>query len=186
MLIRDSSPATLDLAIPLLRRIVEKTQDTPEGQAIEGVLANALLKAGRYADAEAALRELIARCVAQDNYRRASINAGRLFNLLRQTSRFAEALRLAEEKADYTHHAGLGPWTQLLNEGTRLQALAALGRYEQELYAFLESRRPDVVQTVKAKCTDGKAYNDLATLMQGALKEFAKEFVVSQPGAAAA
>src|SRR5207237_8018040 len=31
---------------------------------------------------------------------------------------------------------GLGPWTQLLDEGMRLQALKALGRYEEALGAM--------------------------------------------------
>ena len=140
MIARDTSPAALDLALPLLRRIVEKTRGTPEGLVNEGVLANALLWAGHYAEAEAALGELIARSVAQGNYRQASVNAGNLFNLLLQTGRFAEALRVAEEMADYTRRAGLGPWTQLSDEGMRLQAMAALGRYD-EVLAEVEQRR---------------------------------------------
>jgi F-type H+-transporting ATPase subunit alpha len=67
--------------------------------------------------------------------------------------------------------------------------VSALGRWERELYAFLESRRPDVLTTVRAKCTDKKALKfdrtnnvftgELAELMKGALSEFNKEFVVS-------
>jgi F-type H+-transporting ATPase subunit alpha len=52
-------------------------------------------------------------------------------------------------------------------------------RWERELFAFLESRRTDVLSTIRTKCTDSKAYNDLAELMKGALTEFNKEF---QPG----
>ena len=49
-------------------------------------------------------------------------------------------------------------------------------RWEKELFAFLAARRPDVLTTVRAKCADGKAFNELAELMKGALVEFNKEF----------
>src|SRR5690349_23207987 len=42
--------------------------------------------------------------------------------------------------------------------------ILALNRYERELYAFCEARRPDVLTTLRAKCNDGKAYNDLVEL----------------------
>ncbi len=100
-----------------------------------GKLANALLKAGRYAEAEQMLRDLIDQCVAQGNYRQASANAGDLLNLLMALGRFEEALPLAEQKADYTRRAGLGPWTQLGDETMRLQVLNALGRYQEVLDA---------------------------------------------------
>jgi F-type H+-transporting ATPase subunit alpha len=61
-----------------------------------------------------------------------------------------------------------------------------LGRYERELYQFLESRRTDVLKTVKEKCNDKKAIKELNELMSGALKEFAKEFVVEGRAATAA
>jgi F-type H+-transporting ATPase subunit alpha len=54
--------------------------------------------------------------------------------------------------------------------------IAAIGKWERELFAWLETRRSDVLATVKQKCTDGKAYNELAELMKGALTEFNKEF----------
>jgi len=141
MIQRDQSPAALALAIPLLRRIVQETQGTTEGLENAGVLANALLNAGRYAEAEAALREVIDRCVAQGNYRLASGMATQLLNLLSQTGRLEEALQTAEAMADYTRRAGLGPWTQLVDEGQRLQVLNAMGRYAEVLEA-VEKLRP--------------------------------------------
>ncbi len=54
---------------------------------------------------------------------------------------------------------------------------AVIGRWETELYSFLESRRQDVLPEIRQKCTNSKAYDELATLMKGALAEFAKEFV---------
>jgi F-type H+-transporting ATPase subunit alpha len=68
--------------------------------------------------------------------------------------------------------------------------VSALNRYERELWTFLDSRRTDVLSTVRSKCTDKKAlkYNrgnndftgELADLMKSALGEFNKEFVVEQ------
>ncbi len=54
--------------------------------------------------------------------------------------------------------------------------IGALGRWERDLYAFCESRRTDLLPTIRQKCTDGKAFNELAELMKGALGEFNKEF----------
>ena len=73
--------------------------------------------AGRWQDAEDMVRSLIPKCVAKGDFRQASADAGFLFNILRQTGRFEEALKLAEEKKVYTRQAGLGPWTQLSDEG---------------------------------------------------------------------
>jgi hypothetical protein len=79
------------------------------------------------------LRDLIDTSVAQGNYRQASVNAGRLLNLLRSSGRLEEALAVAEAMAGYTRQAGLGPWTQLGDEVYRLQVLAAMGRYAEVL-----------------------------------------------------
>ncbi len=62
-------------------------------------------------------------------------------NLLKDTGRFREALTLVEQEQDYTRRAGLGPWTQLLNEGYRLKLLVQVGRNEEAL-AAVEQLRP--------------------------------------------
>ncbi|MGZ3442006.1 MAG: F0F1 ATP synthase subunit alpha, partial [Polyangia bacterium] len=54
--------------------------------------------------------------------------------------------------------------------------IADIGRWERELYPWLESRRPDVLSTIKAKANDGKAFNDLQEVMKSALNEYNKEF----------
>jgi tetratricopeptide (TPR) repeat protein len=143
VIVRDRSPAALGLAIPLLRRIAAATADTELGLGAAGVLASALLQAGRYAEAETALHEVIDRCMAQGNYRLASANAGDLLNLLQATGRLEEALQTAEAMADYTRRAGLGPWTQLSDECQRLQVLNAKGRYA-EVLAAVEKLRPQL------------------------------------------
>ncbi len=140
MIQRDASPGALALAIPLLRHIAEKTRGTEREMSHVGVLANALIWAGRYAEAEATLRDLIARWLAQGDCRLASNASGQLFSLLLLTGRYAEALQTAEEMAGYSRRAGLGPWTQLLDAVNRLQALNALGRYAEVLAAVEQHR----------------------------------------------
>jgi len=143
MLLRDRSPDSLAFALPLLRRIVEATAGTELELSYAGILAKTLLNTGRTAEAEPILRDLIARGAAQGNYRVASCVAGDLCNLLGSSGRLAEALRVAEEKAAYTRQAGLGPWTQLGDEGRRLQVLADMGRYD-EVLAAVEALRPQM------------------------------------------
>jgi hypothetical protein len=137
---RDTTPATLALALPRLRQVVAASQGTEDELASAGVLANVLLMAGRTAEAEQIERDRIAKCITQGNYRLASVAAGQLLNLLRATGRFEEGLALAEEKAGYTRRAGLGPWTQLADEGYRLQILNALGRSAEVLAVVQELR----------------------------------------------
>src|SRR5215467_6216987 len=52
----------------------------------------------------------------------------------------------------------------------------ALGRYERDLYAFVDSRKPGLFSEIATKGTDKKAWNDLTTTMKAALTEFGKEF----------
>ncbi len=63
--------------------------------------------------------------------------------------------------------------------------LGVIGRWEKELWAWLDSRRTDVLPIVKEKCTNGKAWDELVALMKGALDEFNKEFRVEEPAAKA-
>jgi tetratricopeptide (TPR) repeat protein len=67
------------------------------------------------------------------NHAVASAVAGDLVNLLRDGQRLHEALAEVERKATLTVQAGLGPWTQLGDQGMRLRILAALGRQEEVL-----------------------------------------------------
>ena len=63
--------------------------------------------------------------------------------------------------------------------------LGVIGRWEKELWAWLDSRRTDVLPIIKEKCTNGKAWDELVALMKGALDEFNKEFRVEEPAAKA-
>jgi len=58
----------------------------------------------------------------------------------------------------------------------------SLGRYERDLYAFVDSRHPGLFNEIATKGTDKKAWNDLSATMKTALTQFGKEFA---PDAAA-
>jgi F-type H+/Na+-transporting ATPase subunit alpha len=51
-----------------------------------------------------------------------------------------------------------------------------LGRYEKELYAFVDSKKADTMREIAKKGTDGKAFDELAEKMRAMLTEFAKVF----------
>jgi F-type H+-transporting ATPase subunit alpha len=52
----------------------------------------------------------------------------------------------------------------------------ALGRYERDLYAFVDSRHGGLFAEIASKGTDKKAWNDLTTKMKSVLSEFGREF----------
>jgi F-type H+/Na+-transporting ATPase subunit alpha len=51
-----------------------------------------------------------------------------------------------------------------------------LGRYEKELYAFVDTQRADVMREIANKGPDGKAFDGLADKMRAVLTEFGKVF----------
>ncbi|HEX8456060.1 MAG TPA: CHAT domain-containing protein [Pyrinomonadaceae bacterium] len=135
MISRDNSPSTLTLALPLLRFIVEGTRNSERESINAGILARALQLTGRSADAEITMRGLIDRFVAQENFRAAAAASSDLFGLLMDTGRFEEAMKTAEHGVVLVQRAGLGSWSQLGNEVMRLQALKAIGKYNEVLEA---------------------------------------------------
>jgi F-type H+-transporting ATPase subunit alpha len=60
----------------------------------------------------------------------------------------------------------------------------ALGRYERELYAFVDARHPEVWTELKDKGNNGKAWDALSTTMKTALAGFGKEFAPDAQAAA--
>jgi hypothetical protein len=150
---RDDRPTTLALAIPLLRRIADQTRGTERELEYAGVLAMALAMAKRNIEAEAALRELIARFLVKGNYRKACVTSANLFNLLYGTGRYGEALQMAEENAVNCRRAELGPWTQLSVECQRLDALKALGHCR-EVLAAVEQHRAQMKNIPEESATE--------------------------------
>jgi len=125
---RDHSPETIQAVVPSLHAIADAT-GLP---ANLGVLAKALRDVDR-PRAERLLRAAMDRAVADENFRLASSLGGELVILLRLTGRLREALDVNGQIAEYTRRAGLGPWTQLIDQGQRLQILARMGQHQQVL-----------------------------------------------------
>ncbi len=122
----------IDAALRLLEQEVlpafEHLGDVRAQAVAHSKLASVLLQAGRYSEAESHLRLALVQALALADYRLASVLAADLINLLRERGALDRASELAEEKAEYTRRAGLGPWTQLADEIQRLQILAAQGQ----------------------------------------------------------
>jgi F-type H+-transporting ATPase subunit alpha len=55
-------------------------------------------------------------------------------------------------------------------------AIDVLGRYERELYAFVDARHPQLWEELRTKGTSGKEFDNVAGKMKAVLQEFAKEF----------
>jgi hypothetical protein len=138
---RDRSPATVSAVLPMLSRVAEATKGTDQELSVSGVLAGALLTAGRGDEAESRMRENLARATECGQYRLVSAVGSDLINLLRAAGRAEKALDLVDMTKEATHRAGLGPWTQLANDGMRLQLLVSLGRSD-EVLAEVEALRP--------------------------------------------
>jgi len=54
--------------------------------------------------------------------------------------------------------------------------IEALGRFERELYAFVDGRHPDLWKDLATKGNDGKQYDALQARMRAVVSEFVKEF----------
>jgi tetratricopeptide (TPR) repeat protein len=148
---REQSPGVIQAVLPALRRIADATQ-APKDQAI---LADAL-RTMDPAEAEGLLRDALHTAIGDGDYRLASPIAGDLVSMLRDTGRLRAALDLVTQMVGYTQQAGFGAWTQLADQGRRLEILGLIGEHEQvlaetatlrarmrELSAKLPSRRAD-------------------------------------------
>jgi tetratricopeptide (TPR) repeat protein len=127
-LMRDGSPGVVQVGLPMQRRIAAATQ-APRHRV---VLARVLTGVDP-AEAERLFRDSLRAAVEGGDYRLASTTAGDLVNLLLDAGRLGEALDLTRRMAGYTEQAGFGPWTQLGDQGRRLQILALMGKHEQVL-----------------------------------------------------
>jgi tetratricopeptide (TPR) repeat protein len=128
-LIREGySPVTSLAVAPLLRRIAEAT-----GAGKDLVVLGAALRKVDPDEAETLLRRAYDQARTDGDHQLASTTAGELVTLLRDQGRLDEALTLADEKIEHTSRAGFGFWTQLSDQGRRLQILHLLGQHEQVL-----------------------------------------------------
>lgn len=141
-LLLDASPNAFSVVLPRLRLIAEATGGTERELIDRGKLAKALWTAGQGGVAKREMRAVVATAVERRQFRIASAVSGDLINLLRARGALAEALTVAEEMAEYTRRAGLGPWSQLADEARRLQILGMMGRHEEVLEAVKGLREP--------------------------------------------
>ncbi len=131
-LIRDSSPNSVTALLPAARYLAEATNGTDEHLQARRSLA--LLT--RRIDPEVGLgesRQVLADAVTAGRYDVASLAAADVINACRATGRLRDALQVAQDLPEYSRRAGLGQWTQLLDERERLWILSSLGHYEQVL-----------------------------------------------------
>jgi hypothetical protein len=143
------SPVTTHAMIPSLRRIAEAT-GKPEHLA---VLASALLRVDPI-EAETLLRRAYNQATTSGGRHLASAIAGELSVLLGDQGKLREALTFVDQKMEHTRQAGLGPWTQLGDQGRQLQILSQLGHHEQVLIEL------PTLQDRLAELSDQRADND--------------------------
>ncbi|MGH3770725.1 MAG: hypothetical protein ACRDRW_04910 [Pseudonocardiaceae bacterium] len=149
-LIRDHySPVTSLAVIPPLRRIAETT-----GALKDLIVLAAATRKVDPAEAETLLRRAYGQAKADGEYGLASTTAGDLVTLLRDQGRLHEALTLAGRKIEHTRQAGFGSWTQLSDQGRRLQILTLLGHHEQVLLDL------PALRAQMAQLPDQRAHND--------------------------
>jgi hypothetical protein len=113
--------------------VLPAIQEIAEHDARQAVVLATVLEMLDPAAAERQMRAYLDAAVASGDYESATVVAGRLTYLCLDRGLLAEALTLADQKAAYTRQAGLGSWTQLLDEVWRLQVLNAMGRAEHVL-----------------------------------------------------
>ena len=135
VILRDASPGIIQAALPALRHIADATR-MPKDYA---VLASALTTVDP-AEAEQLMRGALRDADGRGDYRLASIIAGDLAALLRDTGRLSGALDILAEKVDYSRQAELGPWTQIADQAQRLQILGLMGEHRQVLAETSELR----------------------------------------------
>lgn len=127
---RDQSSRTLAAVLPQLEQVVDGqdagTRD--EFSAIAFLLeVRSILQP---VEAIKPTRDLLERVAQAQHFELARAVAVALIKLLLRAERLEEALTLAEGKAGYTRHAGMGPWAQLADEALRLRILGRQGHNE--------------------------------------------------------
>ncbi len=134
VLLRDPSPAGRADGARQLRHIATKAVGTEAELLALGVLARALRDIDP-TEAERLMRRVEAddEAAAAGRHQLAAGTSSDLANLLMAQGRYRETLDVIDRTTGHIRAAGLGPWTQLLNQIKRLQVLRALGQYERVL-----------------------------------------------------
>jgi len=131
-LTRDCSRAAARAALPALRTVVAAVAGTDFEPTATGMLTLAL---GRIDPGTAGrlTTQVLAAALDRQDYGIAAAAARNLVIDWARAGRFGEALQLAEQAIGYSQRAGLGPWTQLLDEVRRLQVLNFMGQPEKAI-----------------------------------------------------
>jgi tetratricopeptide (TPR) repeat protein len=131
-LARDHSRTTVAAVIPPLRELATALRGQRNVSAALGTLARALAMI----DPAAAERELVSvldAAVARGDHVTAFVAADDLCERMRESGRLETALAHAGQSRDFAVRAGLGPWTMIAAERSRLLVLLEQGHPEQVL-----------------------------------------------------
>ena len=130
---RDSSDETVGTALQMLRNMAEATKGTDNELMNSLILARAMRYNNQGPEAETMIRLLINKVLEKRDFGGALTAASDLFYILLYAGKYEESLRLVEDMKGYRHQGNFGPWTELLNEGRRLQVLRFLGHHSEVL-----------------------------------------------------
>ena len=139
--LRDPSRPNATILLPAIQEISSHDSD------LAGVLAR-VWEPIDITVAEAKVRIFLDDRMARKDYWQASVAAERLMILCRSSGRLTEALTLADRVITYSRNAGMGPWTQLNDEVSRLEVLDMMGQANQVLAELPSLRaRMDALST---------------------------------------
>jgi tetratricopeptide (TPR) repeat protein len=140
---RDDSTATAAMLLPMLTTALDATHGATHGADLELHIGRSharTLAIFDPAQAEARFRQLLDTATAREQFGTASNLAGDLINLYIDRGGLDNALVLVDTKIDYTRRAGYGSWSQLIDQGLRLQILHFQGHSQQVLDEVLRLR----------------------------------------------
>jgi hypothetical protein len=123
---RDRSPRTARAAAAAMRIVVGQTAGTPYATIASLVRTKALSRLDPAAVSQQ-MHDQLATAVAGKDFTAAVGICGDLIQLSRYEGRLSEGLRIAEDQVRYAAQSGLGPWTRLATEASKLQMQIAVG-----------------------------------------------------------
>jgi tetratricopeptide (TPR) repeat protein len=154
--LRDQSPAGRAGDTAALQTIAQQLAGSPEELAALGVLAKAVADSDP-ARARRLLEDVETRAAAAGDHRLASVAVGDLVDLYRAEGRYQDALAAVDRLIAHSAAARLGPWTQLADQGRRLQILHLQGAHQYVL------DQVGVIDTLLPGLDDPAANNETAS-----------------------